>query len=128
MTRVVRKVGAKTPSFLSCRDSSYEAYEYVGIRFPEPDPRRPMMLVGDSLVDIFPATEMGEIFIALRHVVGTSGVYEYADAAVLRGDKCPEEPCRGTFVITAEGELYRQRFADEVYEPGHAWVRRYPHP
>jgi hypothetical protein len=112
------------------RDSSYEAYEFVGVRkrFSSAISHRgPYRAPGLNVTEIELGYK-GEIFIALRRVEGTSGVYEYTDAAVLRGEKCPDEPRHGVYVITADGELYQQRSADEVYEPAHGWIRKCPPP
>jgi hypothetical protein len=121
--------------FAIVRDSTFEGYDYVGVRFHSPGTGGLIIVRGVS--DEYPDSSIadtvriqdrpkGVIFIALRCVEGVPGVYEYTDGKVLRGEKCSDEPCHGVYVITADGRLIRQRFAIEVYQPGDGWTRKYP--
>jgi hypothetical protein len=135
-TQELQSPGLVLGDFVIVRDSSYEAYEFVGVR------KRLGIIISQRGPSVVPledrppgvnVTEVefktkGEVFITLRRVEGAPGVYEYTDAAVLRGEKCLDEPCHGVYVITAEGILLRQRFAIDVYQQEPGWVRRYPLP
>jgi hypothetical protein len=103
------------------RDSSYEGYEYVGVLVSESQ-GVPAMVAGNQ------ARVRGTIWIALRPLESKSGVYQYVDAAVLRGEKCYDYPCHGICVITEEGELVQARDVDGIYWPRPRRIRRYPPP
>jgi hypothetical protein len=122
-------------TFVIVRDSSFEGYDYVGVRFPAVTRKLPFTVqrAGDPVepdpIDSTRGTQAGlqaEIFMALRRTDSDPEVYEYSDAAVIRGETCSDTPCHGVFSVTPDEELYRQRFAGERPQAGQGWARRYP--
>lgn len=126
---------AKADSFIIIRDSSYADYDFVGVRLPQvlpvtgqrvqtDKPLGPVAIVFSSSS----ARSKAELFVALRRSAGDEHVYEYTDAAVLRGEDCADETCLGVYFIAADGRLHRQRAADEDHSSGCGWTKRYPPP
>lgn len=128
--------GLAKDTIVIVRDSSFEGFGYVGVRFPEPPERRFTVTRARDPADPdpidrtagTPAPSRAEIFMALGTIEGEPAVYEYRDAAVLRGATCSDAPCHGIYSIAADGVLRRQGLADERGQAGQGWVRIYPLP
>jgi hypothetical protein len=120
--------------FIIIRDSSYAGYDFVGLRPPLVLPLAGQYLVhtreGPMVVAFTPAgaKNRAELFVALRHSSGDERVYEYTDAAVLRGEDCTDKLCLGVYFIAADGRLHRTRAPAEDHSSGCGWIRIHPPP